>query len=148
MSLSDQINQGLKEAMKAKDEVRKRTLRAIKSEILLLKTDGTGAEITEEKEIKLLQKMAKQREDSLSTFEQQGRDELAQKEREELVIIKEFLPKQMDSAELEAAIKEIIEKVGASSMKDMGKVMGMASKQFAGKADGKTMSTLVRQLLG
>ncbi|MCP4437926.1 MAG: GatB/YqeY domain-containing protein [Aureispira sp.] len=147
MSLSDQINQGLKAAMKAKDDVRKRTLRAIKSEILLLKTDGTGAEITEEKEIKLLQKMAKQREDSLSTFEQQGRDELAQKEREELVIIKEFLPKQMDPAELEAAIKAIIEKVGASSMKDMGKVMGMASKEFAGKADGKTISTLVRQLL-
>lgn len=148
MSLSDQINQELKAAMKAKDEVRKRTLRAIKSEILLLKTDGTGEEITEDKEIKLLQKMAKQREDSLGVFTTQGRDELAQKEREELAIIKDFLPKQMDAAELEAAIKAIIEKVGASSMKDMGKVMGMASSQFAGKADGKTMSTLVRQLLG
>lgn len=147
MSLSDQINQGLKEAMKAKDEVRKRTLRAIKSEILLLKTDGTGEEITEDKEIKLLQKMAKQREDSLAVFTTQGRDELAQKEREELAIIKDFLPKQMDAAELEAAIKAIIAQVGASSMKDMGKVMGLASKQFAGKADGKAMSTLVRQLL-
>ena len=148
MSLETKINTDLKTAMKAKDQVALRGIRAIKSAILLLKTDGTGSEITEDKEIKLLQKLVKQRKDSLDIFEKQNREDLAVKEREEIAVIEKYLPKQMDAAELEALIKQIIEQTGASSMKDMGKVMGMASQQLAGKADGKTISTMVKQLLG
>ena len=147
MSLESRINAGIKEAMKAKDDARKRTLRSIKSQILLLKTSGAGGEVTEAQELKLLQKMAKQREESWTTYKEQGRDDLAITEKEELDIIKEFLPKEMSDAELEAALKAIIEQVGASTMRDMGKVMGTATKELAGKADGKKMSTMVRQLL-
>jgi uncharacterized protein YqeY len=148
MSLTNRINTGIKEAMKAKDDARKRTLRAIKSQLLLLQTDGTGAEITEEKEIKLLQKMVKERQDSYEVYTKQGREDLASVEAEEMAIIKEYLPEQMGAEELKAALQTIIATVGASSMKDMGKVMGMASKQFAGKADGKMISTTVKELLG
>ena len=148
MSLETKINTDLKTAMKAKDQVALRGIRAIKSAILLLKTDGTGQEITEDKEIKLLQKLVKQRKDSLDIYEKQNREDLAIKEREEIGIIEKYLPKQMDEAELEGVLKAIIEKTGASSMKDMGKVMGMASQQLAGKADGKTISTVVKRLLG
>lgn len=148
MSLTNRINTGIKEAMKAKDDARKRTLRAIKAQLLLLQTDGTGAEITEEKEIKLLQKMVKERQDSYDVYTQQNREDLAVIEAEELEIIKEFLPEQMSSEDLKAGLQAIIAKVGASSMKDMGKVMGMANKQFAGKADGKTISTTIKELLG
>ena len=137
----------LKEAMKAKDEAAKRSLRAIKSAILLVKTDGTGKDLDEAGEIKLVQKLVKQRKDSLAIFEDQGREDLAAKEREEIAVIEKFLPQQMSEAELKDFINGIIEKTGASSMKDMGKVMGMASKQLAGRADGKTVSTLVKQLL-
>ena len=147
MSLTDRVNAGIKEAMKNKDEARKRTLRAIKAKLLLLKTDGSGAEITEEKEIKLVQKMKKEREDSMATYVQQGREDLAAIEREEIEILKEFLPKEMSPEELEAEVKAIIDEVGASSMRDMGKVMGIATKRFAGRADGKVVSTLVRNLL-
>lgn len=148
MSLTNRINTGIKEAMKAKDDARKRTLRAIKAQLLLLQTDGTGAEITEETEIKLLQKMVKERQDSYDVYTQQNREDLAVIEAEELEIIKEFLPEQMSSEDLKAGLQAIIAKVGASSMKDMGKVMGMANKQFAGKADGKTISTTIKELLG
>ena len=148
MSLEQKINNDLKTAMKAKDQVSLRGIRAIKSAILLLKTDGSGDEVTEEKEIKLLQKLVKQRKDSLEIYEKQSREDLAQKEREEISVIEKYLPKQMDEAELEGVLRQIIEQTGASSMRDMGKVMGMASKQLAGKADGKTISTVVKRLLG
>ena len=148
MSLEKRIMADLKTAMKNKDEAAKRGIRAIKSAILLLKTDGTGAELTEEKEIKLLQKLVKQRKDSLEIYEKQGREDLAKVEREEIGAIEKYLPAQLSSEELEKILKEIIEKVGASSMKDMGKVMGMASKQLAGSADGKTISQTVKKLLG
>lgn len=147
MSLTDRINAGIKDAMKQKDEARKRTLRAVKAQLLLLKTSGAGEEITEDQEIKLLQKMVKERQDSYEIYTKQDRNDLAQPEKEEMDIIKEFLPKQMSEEELAIAIKAIVEQVGASSMKDMGKVMGMANKQFAGKADGKTISMIVKGLL-
>ena len=146
MSLTDKINTGIKDAMKEKNEPRKRTLRAIKAQLLLLKTSGDGA-ITEDKESKILQKMMKERQDSYTIYIEQGRDDLAKPEKEEMDIIKEFLPQQMSEADLTTALKAIIEQLNASSMKDMGKVMGMASKQFAGKADGKMISTIVRNLL-
>jgi uncharacterized protein YqeY len=147
MSLSDRTSEALKQAMKAQDEARKRTIRAIKAQILLLKTDGSGEEITEEKEIKLLQKMVKQREESLSIYQAQGREDLAAIEQEELAIIKEFLPQMLSETEVEAILKEIIASVGASTAKDMGKVMGVATKQLAGKADGKMISELTKKLL-
>jgi uncharacterized protein YqeY len=147
MSLEAKINTDLKEAMKAKDQVRLRGIRAIKSAILLLKTDGSGQEITEDTEIKLLQKLVKQRKDSLDIYEKQDREDLAVKEREEIAVIEKYLPKQLSAEELESIIKDIIEKTGAESMRDMGKVMGMASKQLAGRADGKTISGVVKTLL-
>ncbi len=147
MSLEVRVMQALKEAMKAKDDAAKRSLRAIKSAILLVKTDGSGKELDEAGEIKLVQKLVKQRKDSLAIFIEQGREDLAQVEREEIATIEKFLPEQMSEADLENFIKGIIEKTGASSMKDMGKVMGMATKELAGKADGKTVSNLVKKLL-
>lgn len=147
MNLEDRINEALKEAMKAKDEATKRGLREIKAQILLAKTDGSGTEINEEREIQILQKMAKQRRDSLSIYEEQNRNDLAEKEREELAVIEKFLPKQLDAEELAVILKGIIAEVGASSPKDMGKVMGVATKQLAGKADGRLVSEVVKQLL-
>ena len=138
----------LKAAMKNKDEAAKRSIRAIKAAILLQKTDGSGKVLDGAGEIKLLQKLVKQRQDSLEIYEKQGREDLAQPEREEIEIIKKYLPEQMGEAELEAFLKKIIETVGATSMRDMGKVMGMASKELAGKADGKTISGVVKRLLG
>ncbi len=148
MSLETKIIADLKAAMKAKDKVSLRGIRAIKTALMNLKTDGSNTEITEQTEIALLQKMKKSRMESLSIYEEQGRDELAATEKEEIAIIERYLPEQMDGAALEKVIGEIIEKTGASSMKDMGKVMGMASKQLAGKADGKAISAIVKQLLG
>ena len=148
MSLEQKITQDLKTAMKAKDKVALRGIRAIKAALLLAKTDANAAEMTEAIEIKLLQKLVKQRKDSLEIFEKGNRVELAQIEKEEIEIIEKYLPAQMDVAALEVIIKKIIEQTGATSMKDMGKVMGMASKELAGKADGKTISMLVKQLLG
>ena len=125
-----------------------RTLRAIKAEIIKAKTEpGAGGEINEATEQKFLQKMVKQRKDSLEIFEQQGRADLAIKEKEELEIIQRFLPKQMSEGEIEEEIKKIIQSVGASSAADMGKVMGIASKQLAGKAEGKIISGIVKSLL-
>ncbi len=148
MSLETEIMVLLKEAMKAKDEASLRGIRAIKAEIIKAKTEpGAGGQITEEGELKLLQKLVKQRKDSLEIFTQQNRTDLAQKEQEEIDIIEKFLPKQMNEAELEAALQAIIAQVGASSVADLGKVMGVASKQLAGKADGKTISATVKKLL-
>lgn len=148
MSLTDRINSGIKDAMKEKNEARKRTLRAVKAQLLLLKTSGENVEITEDQEIKLLQKMVKERQDSYTIYIKQDREDLAAPEKEEMDIIKEFLPKQMSEEELTEALKTIVANVGATSMRDMGKVMGTASKEFAGKADGKMISTIVKNLLG
>lgn len=148
MSLEAKIATDLKTAMRAKDKAALRSIRAIKAQILLAKTDGSGKELDEASEIKMLQKMVKQRKDSLSIFEKQDRAELAQTEREEIAIIERYLPKQMDEAALTTVLQDIIAKTGASSMRDMGKVMGMASKQLGGKADGKTISGIVKKLLG
>lgn len=147
MSLETKVMDELKQAMKSKDEVALRTLRAIKSAILLEKTSGSNKELTEADEMKMLQKLAKQRKDSLEIYQQQSRDDLATKEQEELSVIEKFLPQPMSQEELEAALKDIITQVGASSPADMGKVMGVATKQLAGKADGKTISSTVKQLL-
>lgn len=148
MSLEQKIMADLKTAMLAKDEAGLRSLRAIKAAIIIAKTsEGAKGEITEEEETKLLQKLVKSRKDSLEIFQKQNRPELAIKEQEEITIIEKFLPKQLSAGEVEAAVKKIIADVGASSPADMGKVMGVASKQLAGKVDGKTISTLVKELL-
>ncbi|MDP4710533.1 MAG: GatB/YqeY domain-containing protein [Saprospiraceae bacterium] len=148
MTLEEKINLDLKDAMKAKDKVALRGIRAIKAAILLANTDGSGEELNEEKEIKLVQKLIKQRRDSLDIYEKQNREDLAVQEREEIEIIEKYLPKQLNEEELTAVLREIIAQTGASSAKDMGKVMGAASKALAGKADGKTISALVKNLLG
>jgi len=147
MSLEERIMPDLKAAMKAKDQAALRSIRAIKAAILLAKTDGSGSVMDEGKEIKMLQKLVKQRQDSYDIFKKEGREELAQKEKEEIDIIQKYLPEQIGAEELKKVISEIIVKTGASSMKDMGKVMGMASGQLAGKADGKTISGIVKELL-
>lgn len=148
MSLETKIATDLKAAMKAKDDAAKRGIRAIKSAILLAKTDGTGKEVTEDVEIKILQKLVKQRKDSLAIFDKQGREDLAVVEREEIAIIEKYLPAQMSQEDLEVFLQKVIADTGASSMRDMGKVMGLANKQLAGKADGKTISLTVKRLLG
>lgn len=148
MSLEQKIQAELKTAMLAKDEKSVRSLRAIKAAIILAKTsEGAGGEIKEEDEIKLLQKLVKQRKDSLEIFTRQNRTDLAQKEQEEIEVIEKFLPKQMSAEELKVIIANIIAETGASSPADMGKVMGVATKQLAGKADGKAISALVKELL-
>jgi uncharacterized protein YqeY len=148
MSLENQIMTEMKDAMRAKNEGVLRALRAIKAEIIKAKTEpGAGGEIDEATEQKFLQKMMKQRRDSLEIFEKQGRADLAAKEKEEMAVIKKFLPKQLDETELKAIVKKIIADTGATSPADMGKVMGVASKQLAGLADGKTISAMVKDLL-
>jgi uncharacterized protein YqeY len=148
MSLEQKVMADLKTAMLAKDEKSLRSLRAIKAAILLAKTsEGAGGEIKEEDEIKLLQKMIKQRKDSLEIYKTQHREDLAQKEEEEISVIEKFLPKQISADELKTILQKIIADTGASSPADMGKVMGIASKQLAGKADGKTISVTVKELL-
>jgi hypothetical protein len=148
MSLEQKITAELKTAMLAKDEKSLRSLRAIKAAILLAKTsEGAGGDIKEEDEIKLLQKLVKQRKDSLEIFQQQNRTDLAQKEQEEIEVIEKFLPKQLSGEELKVIIAGIIAETGASSPADMGKVMGAATKQLAGKADGKAISAIVKELL-
>jgi len=138
----------MKDAMKAKDEAGLRGLRAVKAEIIKAKTDpGAGGKITEEGELKLLQKLVKQRRDSLDIFVQQHREDLAQKEREEIAIIEKFLPQQLSEEEIRIAVQQIISGMGAVSPADMGKIMGAANKQLAGKADGKTIATVVKELL-
>ena len=148
MSLEQKIMGELKTAMLAKDEKALRSLRAIKAAILLAKTsEGAGGELKEDDEIKLLQKLVKQRKDSLEIYQQQNRADLAQKEQEEIEIIEKFLPKQLSADELRSEVAAIITEVGASSPADMGKVMGAATKKLAGKADGKTISALVKEIL-
>jgi len=148
MSLEQKIMGDLKTAMLAKDEKGLRSLRAIKAAILLAKTsEGAGGELKEEDEVKLLQKLVKQRKDSLEIFQQQNRTDLAQKEQEEIEVIEKFLPKQLSAEELKTILSKIIADTGATSPADMGKVMGAATKQLAGKADGKTISSLVKELL-
>lgn len=147
MSLELKINNDIKNAMLAKDKLRLETLRSIKAGILLAKTAENATEITEDFEIKMLQKMAKQRKESATIYIQQNRQELADKELAEAAIIEEYLPKQLSEEEITVALKEIITSVGATSAKDMGKVMGIASKQFAGKADGRLISEIVKKLL-
>jgi uncharacterized protein YqeY len=148
MALEQQIMAEMKDAMKSKNEAALRGLRAIKAEIIKAKTDpGAGGEIDEATEQKFLQKMMKQRKDSLEIFEKQGREDLAVKEREEIAIIEKFLPKQLEADALKEIIAKIIAENNVSSAADMGKVMGIASKQLAGQADGKTISAIVKELL-
>lgn len=148
MNLEQKIMAELKTAMLAKDEKTVRSLRAIKAAIILAKTsEGASGEITEDGEIKLLQKLVKQRKDSLEIYRQQKREDLAKKEEEEIEVIEKFLPKQLSGDELKEVLQKIIAESGASSPADMGKVMGLANKQLAGKADGKTISLVVKELL-
>lgn len=149
MSLEEKVMAGMKDAMKSKNEALLRGLRAIKAEIIKAKTEpGANGQVTAEGEAKLLQKLVKQRKDSLEIFTQQKREDLAQKESEEIAVIEQFLPKQFNEAELKEALTVIIAAVGATGPQDMGKVMGTATKQLAGKADGKAISAAVKALLG
>ena len=147
MSLQEQVTQQLKTAMKAKDSVALESLRAIKSAILLTQTQAGAKDLTAEDEIKLVQKLVKQRKDSAEIFRQQGREDLAEPEEAQIRIIEQFLPEQLDEAAIAKIIESIITQTNAEGMKDMGKVMGMATKTMAGKADGKTISAIVRQKL-
>jgi len=148
MGLEQKVMAELKTAMLAKDEKAMRSLRAVKAAIILAKTaEGSGGELKEDDEIKLLQKLVKQRKDSLEIYEKQNREDLASKEREEIEVIEKFLPKQMDESELRSIISQIINDSGASTPADMGKVMGLANKQLAGKADGKTIAGIVKEIL-
>lgn len=149
MSLTTQIDQEIKQAMLGKQEARLRGLRAIKSALLLARTEkGASEEISQETEIKVLQKLIKQRKESADIYKAQNREDLYKIEAEEMEVIEAFLPKQMERGEIETYLKDLINRVGASSVKDMGKVMGAANKELAGKADGKTISEVVKQLLG
>lgn len=146
MNLEQQVMNDMKDAMRAKDDASLRGLRAIKAALLLLKTSGS-AEITKGDELKMLQKLVKQRKDSLTIYQQQNRTDLAQKEEEEIKIIEQFLPQPLSLDDLKMEVQKIITNSGASSVADMGKVMGIANKQLAGKADGKTISEVVKELL-
>ena len=148
MSLYDTISKDLIGAIKSRNQSDLRALQGIKAQLQLLRTEkGAGAEITEDDELKVLMRMAKQRRDSSDIYEKEGRKDLLEKEQEELEVIERYLPAQMSDEELEAAVKAVITQTGASSMAQMGMVMGMASKQLAGKADGKRLSEVVKRLL-
>lgn len=148
MSLSVLINSEIKNAMLAKDAVSLAALRAIKSAFMLAQTDGSGKELTEEDEMAIITKMVKQRKDSIAVYEEQNRTDLADEEKAQLAVIAKFLPAQMSDEELEQLIAQVISDLGASGMKDMGKVMGAVQPKIAGKADGKTASSIVKKLLG
>jgi uncharacterized protein YqeY len=147
MSLQENVNEQLKAAMKAKDTVALESLRAIKTAIMMTQTQAGAKELTSDDEIKLVQKLVKQRKDSAEIFHQQGRLDLAAPEEAQIKIIEQFLPEQLDESAITEIVTAIIAKIGATGMQDMGKVMGMASKEMAGKADGKTISAIVRQKL-
>ena len=148
MGLQSEIMLAIKEAMKLKDKVTLETLRAVKSELFKIQTaSGASGKISREEEIKLLQKMQKQRKDAAIIYEDQGRKDLASEENAQIKVLSRFLPIQMTSSELEIAVADVIKKMGASSPSDMGKVMGVASKELSGKADGRTIATAVRMLL-
>ena len=147
MSLELTINEAIKNAMREKDKIALDSLRAVKSQILLLKTEAKGADVSAEQEIAILQRMIKQRKDSYEQFVAQNRNDLAEVEMAQMKVIEQFLPAQLSAEELEAEIKKIITEVGAESLKDLGKVMGTASKALAGKSDGKSSSEMVKKLL-
>jgi uncharacterized protein YqeY len=148
MSLEEKVMAQMKDAMKAKDEALLRGLRAIKAEIIKAKTDpGANGQVSEEGELKLLQKLVKSRKDSLEIYQQQNRADLAAKESEEIAVIEKFLPQQLSAEELSSAIAAVITELGAAGPQDMGKVMGVVSKQLAGKADGKAIAATVKELL-
>ena len=148
MSLQERIMSQLKDAMRAKDAVKLEALRAIKSGLLLAQTEtGSKEAISEEEEIKLLQKLVKQRKDSAAIYKEQNREDLAKPELDQAAVIEQFLPEQLSEEEVEAKVDEIIAQTGAEGMKDMGKVMGLASQELAGKADGKTISMIVKRKL-
>ncbi len=148
MSLQKQVMEKLKEAMKAKDTVALQALRAVKSAFLLAKTEtGSQEELTEEQEIKIIQKQVKQRKDSAAIFVKQEREDLAAPELAELAVLEQFLPEALSEEEIEGVVITTIEETGAEGMKDMGKVMGIVSKELAGQADGKTISSLVKKHL-
>ena len=147
MSIQTEVNEQIKTAMKAKDTVSLEALRALKSAFLLANTSGANVTMSEAEELKIVQKLVKQRQDSASIYSEQGRMDLADPELAQAKVLEQFLPKQMSEAELTSAIQTIINSSGASSIKDMGKVMGIASKDLAGKADGKSISEVVKKLL-
>ncbi|RTE53613.1 GatB/YqeY domain-containing protein [Arenibacter aquaticus] len=148
MGLQQRVMEEMKAAMRAKDSVALESLRAIKSALLLAQTEtGTGKELSEEDEVKLVQKLVKQRKDSAAIYQEQGRDDLAQPELAQVAVIEKFLPEQLTEEEIEKVVVQTIDAVGASGMKDMGKVMGMVSKELAGQADGKTISNIVKAKL-
>lgn len=148
MSLQNQVMEEIKAAMKAKDAIALESLRAIKSALLLAQTEkGAGGEMSDAEEIKLIQKLVKQRKDSAAIFKEQGREDLAEPELAQVAVIEKFLPAQLSTDEIEKVVVQIIDRTGASGMKDMGKVMGMVSKQLGGQADGKTISGIVRAKL-
>ncbi|MGN7755938.1 GatB/YqeY domain-containing protein [Chryseobacterium lathyri] len=147
MSLENTISEAIKTAMREKDRVALDSLRAVKAQILLLQTEARGAEVSAEQEIAILQRMIKQRKDSFEQFAAQGRNDLAEVEEAQMKVIEKFLPEQLSPEELEAEIKNIIAQTGAESAKDLGKVMGAASKALAGKSDGKSISEMAKKLL-
>ncbi|MGK0412162.1 MAG: hypothetical protein ACJA1B_000352 [Polaribacter sp.] len=148
MSLQKQVMDKMKEAMKAKDTIALQALRAVKSAFLLAKTaSGVQEEITEEQELKIIQKQVKQRKDSAAIFIEQGRQDLADPELAEIAVLEQFLPESLSEEKIEAVVLATIQKLGASGMQDMGKVMGMVSKELSGQADGKTISILVKKNL-
>ncbi|MCP9237006.1 GatB/YqeY domain-containing protein [Lewinella sp. JB7] len=147
MTLQERITPDLKAAMRAKDQAALRGIRAIKNALLLQQTDGSGATLDEAGEIALLQKLVKSRQESLEIYEKQGREDLAQPEREEIEVISRYLPEQLSDEKLEALIREVIAETGATSMRDMGKVMGQANARAAGRADGKQIAATVKRLL-
>ncbi len=147
MSLQKQVIDKMKEAMKAKDTVALTALRALKSAFMLANTETGTGQVTEAEELKIVQKQVKQRKDSAVVFSEQGRDDLAEPELAEAAVLEQFLPEALSEEEIEKVVKETVAKVGAGGMKDMGKVMGIVSKQLAGKADGKTISMIVKKTL-
>ncbi|XLS29985.1 GatB/YqeY domain-containing protein [Flavobacteriaceae bacterium M23B6Z8] len=148
MSLQQKIMDAMKTAMKAKDTTSLEALRAVKSALLLAQTEGgASGSISEQDEIKLLQKLVKQRKDSAAIYEEQGREDLAAPERDQAAVIAEFLPEQLDEVAISKVVESVIAETGAESMKDMGKVMGIVNQRLAGQADGKTISTIVKQKL-
>ena len=147
MSLELTISEAIKNAMKDKDKVALDSLRAVKSQIMLLKTEAKGTEVSPEQEIAILQRMIKQRKDSYEQFTAQNRADLAEVEEAQMKVIERFLPKQLSDEELETEMKKIIAETGAESAKDLGKVMGAASKALAGKSDGKSISEMAKKLL-
>lgn len=147
MSLKDQVMEQIKNAMRSKDTVALESLRAIKSELLLLETSGNSAEVSEEQEIKLLQKLVKQRKESAETYAAQGRSDLAEPELAQAQVISAFLPKQLGEEEIRSVVSRVAHDIGAVSMSDMGKLMGTVSKELAGQADGKSISSVVKAYL-